>query len=204
MESLHKLLVLLCEASYNRRSFVVNDVEFLIDDVHGCQVVAIRGTEANGMLSKGGWRDVLMDLRIGPSGYYGLRGHAGFLSGAKAIEKVLLDALDKSAPVIVTGHSLGGGIAIPVARMLLANHFDVKELVTFGCPRCITKGHNQFKSIEISQYEYRDDVVPTFQFWSPRKHFNRLSIGGARSKNWFFNRNWKDHNIFNYVDFFGA
>jgi hypothetical protein len=95
----------------------------------------------------------------------------------------------------VTGHSLGGGLAIPAARMLQAKGYRVSQLVTFGTPRCISKGHSHFKSILVTCYEYGNDVVPTYQFWTPRKHLNRTSVGKSRSKNWFFNRTWDDHGI---------
>ena len=195
----HRRLAQLCSDSYDRHSLVVDEVEVLVELVNGVQVVAIRGTEASGLFDKGGWRDVLMDLRIGPSGYYGLRGHAGFFSGARAIERSLVARLDKYKPVIVTGHSLGGGIAIPVARMLAARQFNVVELVTFGCPRCITRGHDQFKTIAVSQYEYGNDIVPTFQFWTPRKHFNRCSVGQSRNRYWWFHRTWGDHGVHLYI-----
>nr|WP_277345741.1 lipase family protein [Pseudomaricurvus alkylphenolicus] len=171
----------------------------MIERFERYQVVAFRGTEFSRMWEKGGFWDVLRDLRVLPASYLDLRGHAGFLRGVKAVEWMLLGSLDKNKPVYVTGHSLGGGLAIPAARLLDKNGFDVAELVTFGTPRCISQGHDYFRHIKVTEYEYGNDIVPTLQFWSTRKHINRTPLGKRRSKNWFWMRTWGDHDLTLYI-----
>ncbi|NIB44830.1 lipase family protein [Pseudomaricurvus alkylphenolicus] len=195
----HLDLALSSELSYKRATFMVHEVEVLIQKFERYQVVAFRGTEFSGLWSRGGFWDVLRDLRVWPVGYHGLRGHAGFLRGVRLIEKPLLEGLDRKLPVYVTGHSLGGGLAIPAARLLDRSGFVVAELVTFGTPRCISKGFEYFGHISVTEYEFGNDIVPTLQFWTNRRHLDRTPIGRRRSLNWLWGRTWSDHDLSLYI-----
>jgi hypothetical protein len=65
--------------------------------------------------------------------------HRGFLTSARAILWQILDSLRSPAirefPVLVTGHSLGGALAVLVAEELLYKGVPMRSVYTFGQPR---------------------------------------------------------------------
>ncbi len=69
--------------------------------------------------------------------------HSGIWRAWQSIQVDLLNTLLLFAnrPIIVLGHSLGGGLAIPCARFLAARGFEVHSVYTFGAPRV---GDKQF------------------------------------------------------------
>jgi predicted lipase len=65
--------------------------------------------------------------------------HAGFLTAATAIVPALVEAIRESGAtrVVLTGHSLGGALAVVVAALLEADPAapPVSAVYTFGSPR---------------------------------------------------------------------
>ena len=182
--------------SYNDLTFCVSELEVLIKEVDGVQIIAIRGTEVGGdaLWKEGGWRDVLRDLRFGVRFWHGLRGHAGILRGAKDILHLCKVNLDKDKPVVITGHSLGGGVALPLGIMLAKDDYVVTDIVTAGAPKVLSRGFKQFKNTHVRQYIYKGDPVPRLPFFKLfRRHVNAIQLGKKVS------RNWKDHALENYL-----
>ncbi len=113
-------------------------------------VVAFRGSEAPTSLD--GLKDWLLtnanDLLILPEGRIGTdfaaagvgaRFHRGFLSALGDIWDGLFPAVEaavqaKERPVWVTGHSLGGALALLAAWRFQQNFIQVHEVYTFGAP----------------------------------------------------------------------
>jgi len=200
-------LAKLCEKSYTEKTFSTHGIEVLVERVFDQQVIAIRGTEIGKFDGKNlikkiketDGKDVIRNIFI-PDWYTeGLIGSSGVLWGAKAVTKVIGDFVIESDPVWVTGHSLGGAISIPLARLLQTRGFDVTGLVTFGCPRVLAWGHNLYSDIKVVQYEYHNDIVPEMLSWTLKKHLDRTHLGDPRS-NKRKDRTWDDNKMSLYTE----
>jgi predicted lipase len=96
------------------------------------------------------------------------RCHAGFLDGAESILEALMQELTRASPtlpVLVTGHSLGGALAVGVGALLKLAGRPPAAIVTFGAPRF---GMAAFvaclKDVPVRQYVRGNDPVPTVPF----------------------------------------
>lgn len=132
-------------------------------DVHACQVerggatvVAFRGTVPDDMA------DWLRDIDAWPDFIPGLGYcHAGFADGVKAIWGGLSVGLRDKPHVILTGHSLGGALAIIAAGMLAVAGSPPAALVTFGAPRAgLERLAHALRGLPVRQYRNGDDPVP--------------------------------------------
>lgn len=174
--------VLLIEAakSYKTYTHKVAEVECNLSIIDNIQVVSFRGTEASGLISEGGWRDVIRDLRTFP--WYDRRvgwSHAGFLKGAQGIvDKALFGALRRELPIVIDGHSLGGSLGINAAAILNAEGFNVTQVVTFGAPRTLLKSSAKRlakSGISIIEYSNPGDPIPDMPFrWWGYRHVNEV------------------------------
>lgn len=185
----------LCKKAYSACTLRVNGVECLITLTRGYQIVSFRGTETDGLIDQGGWKDVIRDLRAFPwfSSRVGGFSHAGFFKGARGIvDKGLYGALSRKRPTLLVGHSLGGAIAVNCAAILYSEGFNIGGVITFGSPRTLTKGSvGVFKNrgIPIDQYSNPGDPIPHVPFkWWGYRHVNELetdrkSDGFSISKN---------------------
>ena len=173
----------LADMSYEESSLCVGEIECLVTEFAGYQVVAPRGTEADALISGNGWRDIVRDLRVIPwkdkrVGW----SHAGFLKGARGIvDRGLFGMLRRAKPIVLVGHSLGGAIALNAAALLHAEGFDVHHVVTFGSPRTFKKGTaKRFRDTGINTVQYSNDGDPItdvpFRWWRFR-HVNEVDTG---------------------------
>ncbi|HEV2691406.1 MAG TPA: lipase family protein [Verrucomicrobiae bacterium] len=133
------------------------DAQALVQMVGNDIVVAFRGSSAP--------EDFLQDakFRMVPLTYVDNSGaarvHLGFLEdyAALAVHVVsqvrTLLAATPGAKVFVTGHSLGGGIAVLCALIFARQHLPVAGVITFGQPRV---GNAAFKAL------YNDTPVINF------------------------------------------
>lgn len=192
----HNLLAHICEQSYLRKSFVINECEVLIELIDGFQVVAFRGTEAGALFAGAGWVDVIRDMRIMPwydkdTGW----AHAGFLKGGRLMADFLADQLSPRFPIVCTGHSLGGALALACAVKLQAHGFEVAEWVGFASPKFqFTDKQYSFKQ---TNYRYRADVVPLMPRYTTYRHncpIKALNPEAGRKAT------WDDHNIKYYLE----
>ena len=113
-------------------------------------VVAFRGSEGPNSLD--GVKDWLLtnalNLLIQPTGKFGMefaaagagaRFHQGFVSAVSEIWDPLFAEVDaqlkaKDRPLWVTGHSLGGALAVLASWLFLRKTIPVHQVVTFGAP----------------------------------------------------------------------
>ena len=143
-------------------------------------VVAFRGSEAPTTLD--GLKDWLLTnannyliLPEGQSGTefaaagVGARFHRGFLDALAMVWEPLFAAVDqafktKERPLWITGHSLGGAIALMAAWRFHRNFLAVHEIITFGAPMigndAASKAFEQEFSGRIYRYVDLEDVVP--------------------------------------------
>ncbi len=143
-------------------------------------VVAFRGSEAPNTLD--GFKDWLLtnanNYLILPEGQIGTdfaaagvgaRFHRGFMEALHQIWEPLLAAVTKAIdtherPLWVTGHSLGGALALLAAWRLQRNFVTVHEVVTFGAPmignETAARAFEQEFSGKIFRYVNFEDPVP--------------------------------------------
>lgn len=88
--------------------------------------------------------DWLIDAMVVPVYYGGSWCHSGFAFSHWSIWKKIKRAIDDSKPLLVTGHSLGGGNADKTCDFLL-NHYNGVHMITFGKPNVHLKNQNPYR-----------------------------------------------------------
>jgi triacylglycerol lipase len=143
-------------------------------------VVAFRGSEAPNTLD--GFKDWLLTnannyliLPAGQSGTefvaagVGARFHRGFLDALEMVWRPLAAEVTaalqaKERPLWITGHSLGGALALMAAWRCARNFITVQEVVTFGAPMMGNEAASQAFAREmpgkIFRYVDLEDFVP--------------------------------------------
>jgi triacylglycerol lipase len=143
-------------------------------------VVAFRGSQAPTSLD--GLKDWLLtnanNYLILPEGQIGTdfaaagvgaRFHRGFMEALHEIWEPLLAAVTKAVesndrPLWVTGHSLGGALALLAAWRLVRNFITVHEVITFGAPmignEAAARAFEQEFAGKVFRYVNLEDPVP--------------------------------------------
>jgi hypothetical protein len=162
------------------RLISVNNTQLYVADNDGSIVVAFRGSESPTSLD--GFKDWLLtnanNYLILPEGRagtdfaaagVGARFHKGFLEALEMVWEPLLAAVNeahkiKERPLWVTGHSLGGALALLAAWRFQRSFVSVQEIVTFGAPMigndAAAKAFEQEFSGKIYRFVDLEDVVP--------------------------------------------
>ena len=125
-------------------------------DEDGLVVVAFRGTIAP--------HDWIVDFAARPAsvidhatiGYV----HAGFLAAALSVlPRVALGVEGKR--YILTGHSLGGALALMVGALMAAENHPPERIVTLGAPKVGFPAYaSALGCVEVAQYRRGNDPVP--------------------------------------------
>jgi hypothetical protein len=126
-------------------------------------VIVFRGTE-----DQLDWRTNVRAAWVALQG--GTRVHTGFFQAYWPIRDTLFAKVErllktKPRPVYVTGHSLGGALAL-MATAELANHQDasirdsIAACYTFGCPRAGDASFDQYVKVPLYRVTNGVDVVP--------------------------------------------
>ena len=189
---IHKDLARTCRAAYKASTFKTNGVEFFVITRKDKCIIAIRGTEPNLI-------DIIRNLAWWPKSLGATDGHAGYVHGWNKISKAVEDVINLSmikVPVTLTGHSMGGAIAVIGAMDLLEKGIAVKEVVTFGSPKVIEESDPQIEAITTQYAHYRDPVPSWLGF--AYEHVNRVYLGDDESSPWY--KKWfKYHRISEYI-----
>lgn len=165
-------MALLCQQSYSSDltgvlSEFSGQVAYAIATAYGdATVITFRGTRPDHLC------DDLSDLEaeFAPLRVFGLycMVHAGFLADIREI-KAQIDTflMNRTGPIIINGHSMGGGDAI-----IYASTRHVDTVYTFGQPRA---GNADFATAMVDQNYYRirhaRDIVPTVPLGFGYVHF---------------------------------
>ena len=195
------------ELGLDARLISVDNTQVYVAENDQAIVVAFRGSEAPTTLD--GLKDWLLTnannyliLPEGQSGTefaaagVGARFHRGFLDALAMIWDPLFAAVDqalktKERPLWVTGHSLGGALALMAAWRFQRNFLTVHEIVTFGAPMIgndtAAKAFEQEFSGKIFRYVDLEDVVPHLPSVSLLANaythcLNEVSLTAARSR----------------------
>ena len=179
----HQALSQICAESYNSVDFEEFNIEVIVRD----NVFAFRGTDEP--------LDVVRDLRILPWWMPELGWvPAGFGKAArrllpKCLSVCMENDIDPDT-IILTGHSLGGAVALIVGALMVRDEIVPQQIVTFGAPRC---GRLKLlDGIPVTCYRHGKDIVPLVPPLM-RRH-KPLEQKGIKAS--FI----KDHYVHNYIE----
>jgi hypothetical protein len=126
-----------------------------VDEARRRQWVAVRGT-AN-------LRNVAEDaeyLKV-EARELGIHVHEGFLMDARKVWSFARPLLRPGLETRITGHSLGGALAVLLAMRLHVEGVPVARVVTFGQPKVTNKaGVGRFRELALLRVVNHDDPVP--------------------------------------------
>ena len=137
------------------------DVHAVVTEHDGAVAVAFRGTVPED------WEDWFRDAAAWPRRDHPALGpcHDGFLSGAETIMPQLLSVLTASKPFALTGHSLGGALAIAAGALLTDGGLPPTRLTTFGAPRVGMRLGQLLAPIDGLRVRHGNDPVPEVPCW---------------------------------------
>lgn len=187
----HKELIRYCHASY-----AGNEVEFenelgikakiesyygdslhkYIVELEDCYIIVFRGS-----VNKFDW---LNDFTINAVDFNHTNVHQGFFC---ALEAELNPRLHYDKPVYITGHSLGGAIALLEADRLSECDVEIKEVVVFGNPMVgalsFKEQYEKKLSEKTTRYVNGDDIVPSLP---PLKYYQvGKCVNIGKKSSWF-------------------
>ena len=180
----HQELSEICKESYSAVDFEESNIEVIVRN----SVFAFRGTDEP--------KDAVRDLRILPLWTRELGWcPAGFLRASKRlVNKVTSICLEKDIDpkdVELTGHSLGGAVALITGALMVRDEIIPRQIVTFGAPKC-----GRLKILDrvpVSMYRHGKDIVPMVPPLM-RRHCKMIEKNKPGSSY------IKDHYMVNYVE----
>lgn len=180
----------LSKTVYSKFGGEAAEIEYVLVD----NVLALRGTGKDKAQGKkfGCLKDIITDLRFFPvKGPHASTKHpAGFYKAALALSKEPMLNSPDIYPLIITGHSLGGAVAILLGEILLSQSLPIQKVVTFGAPKVGKTFYLDYK--RLFQYKYRGDAVTSLGILPhPTKQYQ---LGKTR-----FIPRFKDHSIDLYI-----
>lgn len=139
-----------------------SQVSYFLSRANGIQTIAIRGTAnlENVMLD--------LDLELKPDTALDIKLHQGFGSAAKAVYTDVKPYLSEKLPIHITGHSLGGAIAVILGLYLQQEDYAVTQIITFGQPKVTNvTGAKKYDLLPLIRVVTLNDIVPLVPPISP-------------------------------------
>ncbi len=98
----------------------------------------------------------------------GIAVHQGFLDDERATWTFARPLLEPGLETRISGHSLGGALAVLIAMRLRQEGFPVNRVVTFGQPKVTNEaGVSRFRDLPLLRIVNHDDPVPLLP-WETR------------------------------------
>jgi hypothetical protein len=158
----------------------------VVAEINGVNYVVVKGLSGR---NRGDWKIILNFL---PRRFRDTKGHSGFVeSSDRLIPHIHKFISDKSARVVLTGHSMGGAV-VSLASLSVLN----SKVVTFGMPRIVVSGLG-FGNEDITHYRVTTDPVPKlppFLYTRPGKQI-------LLKKKFKFWRMFENHKLYVYSEF---
>lgn len=149
--------------SVNVRYFIETDL------INNRQTLTVRGTA----VKQNVWEDI--ETTLVPDSILGIPLHRGFQRDATAIFDDSTPHIRKDMPLHITGHSLGGAVAMILAAYYDKRGYKVARLVTFGQPKFTSEPPPE-KVLSVTTRVVNDlDVVPMIPphtLARPYEHFS--------------------------------
>lgn len=170
----YKLLTWLEDKASDTQGFVAGKDDY--------QIICFRGTNSI--------TDMGFDVWFTKTAAYGGKGkvHNGFEKALQSVWPQLIGKLDKNTRVFVTGHSLGGALAILTAHRLTLDNYALAAVYTYGAPRVgnrdFIKAYDALLKDKTFLHINHTDIVPA----SPPEILGFAHPGKIRTFN-------KDHEI---------
>ncbi len=138
----------------------------------------------------------------------GTRVHTGFFQAYWPIREAMFDFIThaiavKQRPVYITGHSLGGALAL-MATAELANHDDalirdsIAACYTFGCPRAGDSSFDQYVKAPLYRITNGVDLVPAvppailgYRHVGDTRYFGKRGTAPSRRSPNIFQKAWR-------------
>ena len=139
-----------------------SQVSYFLSRANGIQTIAIRGTAnlENVMLD--------LDLELKSDTALDIKLHQGFGSAAKAVYTDVKPYLNEKLPIHITGHSLGGAIAVILGLYLQQEDYAVTQIITFGQPKVTNvTGAKKYDLLPLIRVVTLNDIVPLVPPISP-------------------------------------
>jgi triacylglycerol lipase len=139
----------------------------------------------------------------------GAKMHGGFASAYMSVRERIHNYLKNHAAtsLTVTGHSLGGALAILCAvdiQYNFSNQVNNIDIYTFGAPRVGNNGFRESFNRRVPnsyRFVYGMDIVPALpRPWQGYRHVDTEYRLGSRFNLNFFSQRFKDHKIENYIN----
>ena len=146
--------------SYKNKGFAVGSIQ-----VDGVPVVFLRNKQSQHLIIRGTYslRNWTTNAKVTGVAYPYAKGalvHSGYYKTAKDIVKKIQKHLYKNVPIGITGHSLGGAIALLVSLELQQKGYKVKTY-TFGMPAVGNKAFVEYaKKLNHKRYVHFLDIIP--------------------------------------------
>jgi triacylglycerol lipase len=135
------------------------DTQGFIAGKNDYQIICFRGTNSI--------TDMVYDAWFTKTAAYGGTGkvHKGFNNALQSVWPQLIKIINKNTPLFITGHSLGGALAILTAHRLAVENYSVAGVYTFGAPRvgnwAFKNAYDNLLKAKTFLHINHTDIVPT-------------------------------------------
>ncbi|MDZ4821214.1 MAG: hypothetical protein SGJ20_19815 [Planctomycetota bacterium] len=182
-----KLMLDLCEIAYadpvdararieemgmESESINAGSMQGYVIDAGNDSIIILRGTERDEY-------DIIQDLRFLKVKSEQGSMHGGFVDGYRPMHSQVSKLLARydTKRVWITGHSLGGGLAIVCAHQLLVDGtYPIAGVMTFGQPRVVQEDMKAFLEprLDAKYVFFVNDMDPVTRVVDPYVHFGHM------------------------------